>query len=86
MINTRANDNNTINGNANNASKEISAVTVNSIIMDGVEFKPRWTSEGLEIPSSYFNNNGRNILYYMRIPRDEVVKMFKDIQEELSHE
>lgn len=83
---TKANDSNTISGYITNDSNEVAVVTVNSIIVDGVKFKPRWTSEGLEIPSSYFNNNGRNVPYYIRIPRDEVVKMFKDIQEELSHE
>ena len=85
-MNTKASDNNTISGYIDsNSTNEISVVTVSSIVMDGVEFKPRLTTEGLDIPSSYFSKNG-NSIYYMRIPRDEVVKMFKDIQEQLSHE
>lgn len=62
----------------------LSIATVTSINIDDNVFRPVWETEGLKIPS-VTTINGRPNLYYMRIPREEVAKMVKDIMEELSH-
>lgn len=66
-------------------SREVSMVTVNSITVGNVVYKPHWETEGLCVPI-VFNTNGNNQAAYVRIPRDELIKMLKDIQEQLSHE
>lgn len=66
-------------------SKEVSVVTVNSITIGSTVYKPHWETEGLCVPI-VFNSNSCNKAVYVRIPRDELIKMLKDIQEQLSHE
>lgn len=65
-------------------SKSVEVLTANSIVFNGVEFKAVWETEGLKIPMVVNNGDG-NKPFYLRIPRDEVVKMFTDILDQLSH-
>lgn len=66
-------------------STEVSVLTAKQINYCGNLYSPVWETEGLKIPMIIRNLNGSNTLFYMRIPREEVIKMFKDINEELSH-
>ena len=63
----------------------VSKVTVNSLTFEGVEFVASWETDGLKIPMAINNGKG-NYPFFLRIPRDEVIKMFKDINEQLSHD
>ena len=65
-------------------SKSIDVIAASSISFNGVEFKAVWETEGLKIPMVVNNGDG-NKPFYLRIPRDEVVKMFTDIFDQLSH-
>ena len=67
-----------------NYSKSIDVFTASSISFNGVEFKAVWETEGLKIPMVVNNGDG-NKPYYLRIPRDEVIKMFTDLLDQLSH-
>ena len=67
-----------------NYSKSIDVFTASSISFNGVEFRAVWETEGLKIPMVVNNGDG-NKPYYLRIPRDEVIKMFTDILDQLSH-
>ena len=69
---------------SSNYSKSIDVLTASSIIFNGFEFKAIWETEGLKIPMVVNNGDG-NKPFYLRIPRDEVVKMFADILDQLSH-
>ena len=69
---------------ASNHSQSIDVFTASSISFNGVEFKAVWETEGLKIPMVVNNGDG-NKPYYLRIPRDEVIKMFTDILDQLSH-
>lgn len=69
---------------SSNYSKSIDVLTASSISFNGVEFKAVWETEGLKIPMVVNNCNG-NKPFYLRIPRDEVIKMFADILDQLSH-
>ena len=62
----------------------VSKVTVNSLTFEGVEFEASWETDGLKIPMVVNNGNG-NFPFFLRIKRDQVIKMFKDINEHLSH-
>ena len=62
----------------------VSKVTVNSLTFEGVEFEASWETDGLKIPMVINNGNG-NFPFFLRIKRDQVIKMFKDINEHLSH-
>lgn len=65
-------------------SKSIDVIAASSIGFNGVDFKAAWETEGLKIPMVVNNGDG-NKPFYLRIPRDEVVKMFTDILDQLSH-
>ena len=65
-------------------SQSIDVLTASSIIFNGFEFKAIWETEGLKIPMVVNNGDG-NKPFYLRIPRDEVIKMFTDILDQLSH-
>ena len=67
-----------------NYSKSIDVFTASSISFNGVEFRAVWETEGLKIPMVVNNGDG-NKPYYLRIPRDEVIKMFTDLLDQLSH-
>lgn len=69
---------------SSNHSKSIDVFTASSISFNGVEFKAVWETEGLKIPMVVNNGDG-NKPFYLRIPRDEVIKMFTDILDQLSH-
>jgi hypothetical protein len=69
---------------SSNYSKSIDVLTASSISFNGVEFKAVWETEGFKIPMVVNNGDG-NKPYYLRIPRDEVIKMFADILDQLSH-
>ena len=69
---------------SSNDFKSIDVLTASSIIFNGFEFKSIWETEGLKIPMVVNNGDG-NKPFYLRIPRDEVVKMFSDILDQLSH-
>lgn len=69
---------------SSNYSKSIDVLTASSISFNGVEFRAVWETEGLKIPMVVNNGDGNNP-FYLRIPRDEVVKMFTDILDQLSH-
>lgn len=69
---------------SSNYSKSIDVLTASSIGFNGVEFRAIWETEGLKIPMVVNNGDG-NKPFYLRIPRDEVVKMFTDILDQLSH-
>lgn len=69
---------------SSNYSKSIDVLTASSISFNGIEFKAIWETEGLKIPMVVNNGDG-NKPYYLRIPRDEVAKMFADILDQLSH-
>lgn len=69
---------------SSNYSKSIDVLTASSISFNGVEFKAIWETEGLKIPMVVNNRDG-NKPFYLRIPRDEVIKMFTDILDQLSH-
>ena len=69
---------------SSNYSKSIDVFTASFISFNGVEFKAVWETEGLKIPMVVNNGDG-NKPYYLRIPRDEVIKMFTDILDQLSH-
>ena len=69
---------------SSNYSKSIDVLTASSISFNGVEFKAVWETEGLKIPMVVNNGDG-NKPYYLRIPRDEVIKMFTDLLDQLSH-
>lgn len=69
---------------SSNYSKSIDVLTASSISFNGVEFRAIWETEGLKIPMIVNNGDG-NKPYYLRIPRDEVIKMFTDILDQLSH-
>lgn len=56
----------------------IEMITVSSVLFNGVKFQAVWETDGLKIP--LIGNNGRgNRPFYLRIPRNEVIKMFSDI-------
>lgn len=65
-------------------SNSISVRTINTIRLNGVDLTASWESDGLKIPMAIFDGVDKKV-FYMRIPRDEVIKMFKDINEQLSH-
>lgn len=65
-------------------STTVSKVTVNSLTFEGVEFEASWETDGLKIPM-VINNGAGNFPFFLRIKRDQVIKMFKDINEHLSH-
>lgn len=65
-------------------SKSVDVFTANSIAFNGVEFRAIWETEGLKVPM-VINNGEGNKPFYLRIPRDEVVKMVADILDQLSH-
>ena len=65
-------------------STTVSKVTVNSLTFEGVEFEASWETDGLKIPMVINNGNG-NFPFFLRIKRDQIIKMFKDINEHLSH-
>ena len=65
-------------------STTVSKVTVNSITFEGVEFEASWETDGLKIPM-VINNGAGNFPFFLRIKRDQLIKMFKDINEHLSH-
>ena len=69
---------------SSNDLKSIDVLTASSISLNGVEFKAVWETEGLKIPMVVYNGEV-NKPFYLRIPRDEVVKMFADILDQLSH-
>ena len=69
---------------SSNYGQSIDVITASSIGFNGVEFKAVWETEGLKIPMVVNNGDG-NKPYYLRIPRDEVIKMFADILDQLSH-
>ena len=69
---------------SSNYGQSIDVITASSIGFNGVEFKAVWETEGLKIPMVVNNGDG-NKPFYLRIPRDEVVKMFTDIFDQLSH-
>lgn len=69
---------------SSNYGQSIDVITASSIGFNGVEFKAVWETEGLKIPMVVNNGDG-NKPFYLRIPRDEVVKMFTDILDQLSH-
>ena len=69
---------------SSNYSKSIDVLTASSIGFNGVEFRAIWETEGLKIPMVVNNGDG-NKPFYLRIPRDEVIKMFTDILDQLSH-
>ena len=69
---------------SSNDLKSIDVLTASSIIFNGFEFKAVWETEGLKIPMVVNNGDG-NKPYYLRIPRDEVIKMFTDLLDQLSH-
>ena len=69
---------------SSNDFKSIDVLTDSSIIFNGFEFKAIWETEGLKIPMVVNNGDG-NKPFYLRIPRDEVIKMFADILDQLSH-
>ena len=69
---------------SSNHFKSIDVFTASSISFNGVEFKAVWETEGLKIPMVVNNGDG-NKPYYLRIPRDEVIKMFTDLLDQLSH-
>ena len=65
-------------------SNSVSVMTINTIRFNGVDLTASWESDGLKIPMAIFDGVDKRV-FYMRIPRDEVIKMFKDINEQLSH-
>lgn len=65
-------------------STTVSKVTVNSLTFEGVEFEASWETDGLKIPM-VINNGDGNFPFFLRIKRDQLIKMFKDINEHLSH-
>ena len=69
---------------SSNHFKSIDVFAASSISFNGVEFKAIWETEGLKIPMVVNNGDG-NKPFYLRIPRDEVIKMFTDILDQLSH-
>ena len=69
---------------SSNYGQSIDVITASSIGFNGVEFKAVWETEGLKIPMVVNNGDG-NKPFYLRIPRDEVVKIFTDIFDQLSH-
>lgn len=62
----------------------VSKVTVNFLSFKGVEFRASWETDGLKVPM-VINNGEGNFPFFLRIPRDVIVKMIKDINEQLSH-
>lgn len=72
-----------IGGNMND-SATVSKITVNSLTFEGVEFEASWETDGLKIPM-VINNGDGNFPFFLRIKRDQLIKMFKDINEHLSH-
>lgn len=62
-----------------------SVVTVKMLSYSGgALFKPEWTTDGLKVPMSItFNDGTPPYIFYMLIPRDEMINMFKDLKEEL---
>ena len=72
-----------VGGNMND-STTVSKVTVNSLTFNGIEFEASWETDGLKIPM-VVNNGYDNFPFFLRIKRDELIKMFKDINEHLSH-
>lgn len=66
------------------SSEEVSKITVNSISTTSTTYSPEWTTDGLKVPM-LISINGSNNPFFLLILREEVVKMFKDINEELSH-
>lgn len=62
----------------------VSKVTVNSLTFNGIEFGASWETDGLKVPM-VINNGEGNFPFFLRIPRDVIVKMIKDINEQLSH-
>ena len=69
---------------SSNYFKSIDVITASFIGFNGVEFRAIWETEGLKIPMVVNNGDG-NKPFYLRIPRDEVIKMFADILDQLSH-
>lgn len=82
-------DNNDINI-VNSDPKEVSTFTANQIKVGDNVFTAHWETEGLCVPIVYTASVDKsridNRVAYVRISREEIVKMFKDIQEKLSHE
>ena len=54
-------------------------MTVNTIILDGIEFKPKWETEGLKIPIVIQQDAGNKCVVYLRIPRKEIRNMIADL-------
>lgn len=67
-----------------NTTDAVEVLSVTSITCNGTTFTAKWKTEGLEIPM-VVNDGYSNKALYLRIPRDVVVGMFKDIMDELSH-
>lgn len=66
--------------------KTLETMTVKSIYLDGTTFTPSWETEGLKLPLvAYDEHNKKHKCAYLRIPREVVKEMVKDILEELSH-
>lgn len=59
-------------------------MTVNTIILDGIEFKPKWETEGLKIPIVIPQDDGNKCVVYIRIPREEIKNMITDLLSSLS--
>ena len=65
-------------------STTVSKVTVKSLAFNGIEFRASWETDGLKVPMAIYNGEG-NFPFFLRIPRDVIVDMIKDINEQLSH-
>ena len=65
-------------------STTVSKVTVKTLTFNGIEFEASWETGGLKVPM-IINNGEGNFPFFLRIPRDVIVKMIKDINEQLSH-
>ena len=66
-------------------STTVSKVTVKTLTFNGIEFEASWETNGLKVPMTINNGEGGNFPFFLKIPRDVIVKMIKDINEQLSH-
>lgn len=62
------------------STEEATKITVKNISYNGVVYTSEWTTDGLKVPIVVSSKP-----FFLLIPREEVIKMFKDIIEELSH-
>ena len=66
--------------------KTLENMTVKSVYLDGVTYTPSWETDGLKLPLVVYDEyNKKQKCAYLRIPREVVKEMVKDILEELSH-